>query len=130
MKEYGSIINHVLSNSATEYTPEMGKHWRLYLGATMLCWSDRYPYQIVEIHVKGGTITRLVAQAMKYEADPTKDNRIGHENWIISENLNGEKVVLKWRKSKNGWYAKGRDGRGWGERFLIGHAEYHYDWSF
>lgn len=128
--EYGSLVNHVLGNSATEYTTEMGKHWKIGLGATMLCWSDRYPYRIVEINVKGGKITSLVVQAMSYEADPTKDNRVGHDNWIVKENPNGGKVVLKWRKSKNGWYAKGQDGKGWCERFLIGHAEYHYDWSF
>ena len=80
--------------------------------------------------MKGHEIKSLVAQAMSYEADPTKDNPMGHENWIVKENPNGEKVVLKWRKSKNGWYAKGRDGKGWCEKFMIGHAEYHFDWSF
>lgn len=128
--EYGSLVNHVLGNSATEYTPEMGKHWKIGLGATMLCWSDRYPYRIVEINVKGSKITSLVVQAMKYEADKSKAPRMGHQDWIITEDEHGHKVVLKWRKSKNGWYAKGQDGKGWCERFLIGHAEYHYDWSF
>ena len=128
--EYGSLINHMIGNSTTSFTPEMGKHWHIGLGATKLCWSDRYPYRIVEINVKGGKITSLVVQAMKHEADPTKDNRVGHDNWIVSENPNGEKVILKWRKSKNGWYSKGADGKGWYDRFAIGFAEYHYDWSF
>ena len=128
--EYGSLINHVLGNSVTEYTPEMGKHWTIGLGATELCWSDRYPYRIVEINVKGSQIQSLVVQAMSWEADLTKDNRIGHENWIVKENPRGQKVVLKWRKSKNGWYSKGADGKGWHSRFMIGYAEYHYDWSF
>ena len=128
--QYGSLINHVCANSTTEFTNEMGKHWHIGMGCTELCWSDRHPFRIVEINVKGGKITSIVVQAMKVEADKSKPAQMGHQNWVISENPNGAKETLKWRRGKrhSGWYAKFPSG--WGNKFLIGVAEEYYDWSF
>jgi len=129
--EYGSIINEIQANHVAEsYGPEMGKHWKIGLGCTELLWSDRNPFRVVEINVLGGKIKSLKVQAMKHEVDPNKPHPMGHQDWIIKEDPNGEIVTLKWRKSRNGWYSKGYDGKGWGNRFAMGHAEYYYDWSF
>ena len=122
--EYGSLINYVLGN-ATFPDPEVG------MECTMLSWSDRYPFKVVEINrQKNGKIKTVVVQAMKHEADKTKSREMGHQNWIISDDPNGHKMVLKFRNTKRhyGWYSKSESG--WGSKFLMGVAEYHYDWSF
>ena len=129
--EYGSLINYVIGDRSKEsFTPndpciEPG------LECTELCYSDRHPWNVTEVvRDKKGIVKSITVQSCSVTADKTKPAAIGHQDWIIRPNPNGRKVILKWRKSKNGWYSKGYDGKGWGSRFAMGYAEEYYDWSF
>lgn len=128
--EYGSLINHIVGNSFENWDPNDPK---LMTGVwcTELCYSDRHPWSVTEVvRDKNGAVKSMTVQSCHVEADKTKNPVVGHQDWIITRNPNGRKVLLKWRKSKNGWYAKGCDGKGWGNRFAMGFAEEYYDWSF
>ena len=122
--EYGSIINQIAATYVQDPEPQVG------MGCTELCWSDRNPYEIVGFsHNRAGKIVSIEVRAMAATVDPNADNRIGHQNWVITSNLCGQRKTLKLRKGrKAGWYEK--NGSEWGSKFMLGHAEKYYDWSF
>ena len=122
--QYGSLTNLIAATYVQDSEPKIG------MGCTELAWSDRNPYEIVDIEYnRAGKAVALEVREMAVMADPTKDNRMGHQNWVITSNLVGCRKTLKLRKGrKAGWYSY-RDGE-WGSKFMLGHAEHYYDWSF
>lgn len=127
--EYGSLINYVCANQSQKELPE---DLKIGTGCTELCWSDRHPYEVVEIKKdKKGEVVELVVRGMSHKPGP-KHNGTGCNDWILSSDPNGAKANLFFRKATKkrcaGWYEKYENG--WGNRFLIGYAEYYYDWSF
>lgn len=119
-REFGSLDNYICGKMMKEPEPAVG------MGATEICWTDRHPYRITRIqNGKKGEKPILFLRRIKVEADPTA--RIGEQKWIYGEEIGGEEMV-KFRKSRSAWYFK--NGRIWGSRVLIGHAEEYYDWSF
>jgi len=128
--EYGSLINLVCANQTQK---ELPADLKIGTGCTELCYSDRNPYEVVRIEKnKKGEVTKLVVREMDHKAGPNHKG-VGYNDWILTSNIDGHRCVLKFRKGTKrraaGWYAKSHDGT-WGNRFLIGHAEYYYDWSF
>lgn len=128
--EYGSLINLVCANQSQK---ELPADLKIGTGCTELMWSDRNPYEVVAIKKnKKDEVEQLIVRKMDHKAAPNH-NGIGYNDWILSSNIDGRRCVLRFRKGTKrrapGWYAK-TDSGDWGNRFLIGHAEYYYDWSF
>ena len=109
-KWYGNLTNRLMENtSSTE--PKIG------MGATELMYSDREPWEIIDIkYNRKGEARQLVLRHMSSKAKPGAE--FGHQDWIIEPDPNGEVRVIK--RKRNGT---------WGS-FLIGHVEKYYDWSF
>ena len=127
--EYGSLINLVCANQSQK---ELPADLKIGTGATELMWSDRNPFEVVAIKKnKKGEVEQLIVRAMDHKPGPNHKG-VGCNDWILTSDMDGERVVLRFRKGTKkraaGWYAKSDNG--WGSRFLIGHAEYYYDWSF
>lgn len=121
-QEYGSVQNLLLSHSKP-LVPAVG------MPCTEICWTDRHPWKVVEVTKnRAGEVTSAVVQSMSVKADESKTPAMGHQDWIITDNPNGRKVTIKFRKSRNGWFSKFE--RTWGNCFALGYAEEHYDWSF
>lgn len=128
--EYGSLINHVCSNMNQK---ELPRDLAIGTGCTELMWSDRNPYEVVGIEKnKHGEVTKLTVRAMDHKAGPNHKG-VGCNDWILSSDPKGKQVDLFFRKGTKkratGWYERGLN-KEWGNRFLVGHAEYYYDWSF
>ena len=127
--EYGSLINLVCANQSQK---ELPADLKIGTGCTELMWSDRNPFEVVAIKKnKKGEVTQLTVRRMDAKPAPTHKG-VGYNDWILSSNPRGGTMTLRFRKETKkragGWYAK--SDYGWGSRFLIGHAEYYYDWSF
>lgn len=82
----GSFFNQLMANNST--LPEVGK------GATQLHYTDRTCFEVVEVSGNGETAK---LEYLKAKADPTKENGMGHQNWIF-ENT-GNFLTVTWRKS-------------------------------
>lgn len=128
--EYGSLINLVCANQSQK---ELPADLKIGTGCTELCYSDRNPFEIVRIEKnKKGEVTKLTVREMDHKPGPNHKG-VGYNDWILTPNPKGVKVDLLFRKGTKrrapGWYALYSDNH-WGNRFLVGHAEYYYDWSF
>ena len=128
--EYGSLINLVCANQSQA---ELPSDLKIGTGATELMWSDRNPFEVVAIKKnKKGEVERIIVREMSHEPAPDHMG-VGDNRWILSSDVDGKRYSLFFRKGTKrrapGWYAK-TDSGNWGNRFLIGHAEYYYDWSF
>jgi hypothetical protein len=100
------------------------------MGATLCGWSDRHPYEVVEVSPSGKTIT---LRAMKAERDPSwKPEWVAggfagtvvnqnEQEWILSADPEGE--TIKARLTKKGWSANG-------QRVYLGRANKFYDYNF
>jgi hypothetical protein len=87
-KDTGSIVNYLYGNNAT--VPIIGK------GATVLLWTDRHAYEVLEINEKEKTV---VIQA--YEAVRMDKNNESENQEYSYDKLVGEKMILKF---KNGFW--------------------------
>lgn len=105
----GSLQNRILERD-TEIIPEIG------MGATELCYTDRYPYTVVEI-IAGN---KIKVQADSYE--PADLNMMSN-NWEYSPNPKGKIETLI--KTRKGWKRLGGC-----TYFKLGVREYYYDYSF
>ena len=109
MTLYGSFQNRIMERD-TETVPEIG------MGATELCYTDRYPYTVVKILSK----SRIVVQADNYEP---ADNEPMSNNWKYSPNPEGTLKTLI--KTKKGWKVlKGST------YFRLNMRQHYYDYSF
>lgn len=84
----GSLINQLMGNNST--LPEVGK------GATQLHYTDRTCYEVIEVS-EDKTWAKL--QRLEAKADPSKNNEMGHQNWVFEPTNNFVEVV--WRR--NSW---------------------------
>jgi hypothetical protein len=103
------------------------------MGCTKICGSDRYALTIVEI-VRENEIICTIDNVV---ANKTKDNTMGHQNWILTPNPNGERVIVKCNRLGQ-WFVANKTEKGlWsvsakhrGSPVILGERRYYYDWSF
>ena len=113
---YGSVQNRLLENSRSA-EPEVG------MGATECCWSDREPYEVIEVtdsrHIKVRALKYRVVKGSTFD---------GSAEYEYESDPDGFVATLF--KKKNGKWVRriGRseDCNGW----IIGFAERYYDPSF
>lgn len=130
-KFYGSILNRLQENS-TGVTPVVG------MGVTELCYTDRHPYEVIEVKDAKHIVVREMdykrtdncgmSEHQEYEYTSKPDGEIYHlvlrngrwRNYVWEEIYNhDDKTYTKKLTRKlgcNGWY--------------IGKAERYYDFSF
>lgn len=113
---YGSLQNRLMERGQMP-KPEVG------MGATELCWSDRHPYEVVEVIDDRHIVVR-----------PLKWRRIDDNGFSESQEYeyesNPEARTCKLFLTKQGEWRE-RIGRSLGSsRFAIGFAERYYDFSF
>lgn len=101
-------------------TPEVG------MGATQILCADQYPYTITKV-LNEKTIE---VKSCAYKADPSKNNTMGHQNWIIdpTPDENATTIVLTLRK--NGWWIPKGESMKEGTRFVVGQRRHYYSWEF
>ena len=85
----GSFFNQLMSNNST--IPVVGE------GATELHYSDRSPYQVIEVSEDCRTV-----KIERYDAkwDATKEGGMGHQNWILAPTGQFRTIVYRngaWR---------------------------------
>ena len=116
-KWYGSLQNRILENSAMP-KPEVG------MGVTECLWSDRNPYEIVEVKDDRHLMIRALdwkrideggfSEAQEYEYFSNEDNP----------------VIQIFLTKQGQWRQRlGRNGLGC-NRFAVGYAERYYDFTF
>lgn len=86
-----SFINWMMSSNQT--LPEVGK------GATILHWTDRSIYEVIEVSKDGKTVKLEYLDA---EWDSSKSGGEGHQNWIFKPT--GRYFFVSWRN--NSWKTK------------------------
>lgn len=89
----GSFINQMMANNAS--LPEVGK------GATRLGYSDRHPYEVIEISKDGKTVK---LEELNAEWDKSLPGGEGHQNWKLTPSGNFTTVIWK----NNAWKVKTR----------------------
>jgi len=108
--QHGSLINQIAGTSPT-LVPVVG------MGATRMCWSDRYPYTVIAVSASGKTIK---VQSDKYTR--TDANGMSEcQTYEYAPDPNG--VTITVRLTKRGWYAKG-------SKFCLGSRSRYHDFSF
>lgn len=95
-------------------------------GATIRLFSDRYPYRILWVSPNGKRCKLLELDA---EPDPTKNNEMGHQNWILKDSKFTKEIFFHrgvWREK-----VETASGKITLPRVLVyfGKAEYYYDWT-
>ena len=118
MKWYGSLNNRIMENCRGD-KPEVG------MGVTECMWSDRHPYEIVEViddrHIK--------IRALDYKR--TDHNGFSEvQEYEYTSNPNAHVFTLY--KAKDGRWVRrvGRNGVDRSSGWVIGFAERYYDFSF
>lgn len=113
---FGSLQNR-LEERARMPEPEVG------MGVTEMCWSDRHPYEVVEIKDERHIVVRALDSKRI-------DNNGFSESQEYEYTSNTNNPVITLFKTKNGEWRE-RIGRTLGcNRFVIGYAEKYYDFSF
>lgn len=87
---------------------------------TELMWTDRVVWEIV-YRVDPKTVIARRMRAVNKAKAPDQD-------WELSSNVNEQLITL--RKYKDGWYQRTFYGEKMTNRFVMGVAEYWYDFSF
>lgn len=129
-KFYGSILNRLQENSTGD-TPVVG------MGVTELCYTDRHPYEVIEVKDATHIVVREMdyrrtddcgmSEHQEYEYTSKPDGKIYHlvlrngrwRNYEWKDSYDDEcnrTRELTRRLGSNGWY--------------IGKAERYYDFSF
>jgi len=85
----GGFFNQIMGNNASE--PIVGE------GATILMYSDREPYQVIDVSEDGMTCT---IQAMNYKF---VGSGYGDERYELSDNPNGYTRTIGWNDKKKSW---------------------------
>lgn len=118
MKVYGSFQNRVLENM-TGIKPEVG------MGVTECLWSDRRPYEIIEV-VDDRHIT---VRALDYKRIDNNGFSDCQEYEYFS---NPDRHTERLYKNKNGRWVRrvGTRGVDNSSGWHIGRAEYYYDFTF
>ena len=113
--ETGSMINHLMSNSA-QPEPKVGD------GATVLSWSDRHAATVIEV-----TPNRITVQLDKaFRLD--KNGMSECQAYEYYPNPDGE--IIEFFKNKHGaWRERFKGGKS-GYGLLLGHRQAYHDYSF
>lgn len=113
---YGSLNNRV-AEMCKQPKPEVG------MGVTEMCWSDRHPYEIVNV------IDDRHIEIRKLDTKRIDSNGMSEcQDYEYSSNEDNPTVKLFLTK-QNKW--RERIGRRLGcNTFVIGYAEKYYDYSF
>lgn len=111
--EFGSL-NNLLYSKVKAPIPEVG------MGATMLSWTDRHPYTIIEVSKSG---KRIKVQSDSWERTD-KNGLSEHQEYKYISDPNGSIEELSLRKDGS-WRVVGGT-----QSFLIGKREKYYDPSF
>lgn len=90
----GSFFNWLMGNNQS--VPEVGK------GATVLHYSDRSCYEVIEVSADGKTVK---LERLDAKWDKTKQGGEGHQNWILEPT--GYLSIIVWRN--NAWKFKGKE---------------------
>ncbi|WP_020606399.1 hypothetical protein [Spirosoma spitsbergense] len=107
--KYGTLTNLVYAEGGTS-EPKIGD------GATLLCWSDRHAYTIVEIKKNYVLVTRDIAERI----DRNFEN--GPQEYSYQNDPDAKPVRANLRK--DGKYYIGN------QVLKIGYRNEHYDYSF
>ena len=118
MRVYGSLTNRFIENIKGA-EPQVG------MGVTHCGWSDRYPYEIIEVK----DARHIVVRALDYKRIDDRGMSEMQEYEYYSNPNNSTEVLFKNNKGK--WVRRvGQRGvdnyGGW----YIGNAEYYYDFTF
>ena len=87
----GNIINQLMANNNS--LPKVGE------GVTIILYSDRHVADVVEV---SKDMKRVKIENLSAKADVTKDNQMGHQNWVFKKT--GQFETLVWRY--NNWYVE------------------------
>lgn len=90
---------------------------------TMHLWSDSHACQVSKVSASGKTIW---IKRNAVVADPSKENGMGHQNWIIRENKFESDDEMKCTRRKDGRFRES----GSNNLITIGLWHEHYDWEF
>lgn len=83
----GSFMNWIMSSNSS--MPEIG------MGATELHWTDRTPWEVIDISRDGKKVT---IRSMSHDALPeARQIGCGHQEWDIKPNPDGEVRTLEWK---------------------------------
>jgi hypothetical protein len=118
--ETASLINHCLSGTSGAPTPVEG------MGATLLMWTDRHAYTIVEVSGNGRRIVARRDHATRLDANrypQTSDSQV----YRYAQNPDATEEVFTLRR--NGSYVRQGDSMK-GNRLRIGERSEYHDYSF
>lgn len=105
-----------LMNFQTTVQPKVGDK------CTMHLWSDAHACQVTRVSASGKTIW---IKRNVVTVDKTKENGMGHQNWILHENeLEGDEMRIT--KRKNGRWRESRSNT----LVIFGQWHEYYDWEF
>lgn len=114
---YGSVQNRIMESSAMP-KPEVG------MGATECGYTDRHPYEIIEV----ADDRHIIVRALDYKR--TDDNGMSDcQDYEYSSNPENHTAKLFLTK-KGEWRERYPSGKLGCNRFFIGRAEKYYDYSF
>lgn len=111
-----SFTNYMLSGTKGQPTPEVG------MGATVLCWSDRHAYTIVEVSAKRIGVQR--DNASRVDGGRMSES----QQYEYTPNLNATVEYFTLRKN-GAWIKEGNAMKG-GTQIRIGDRREYYDFSF
>lgn len=127
---YGSVTNRIAENMKMP-KPELG------MGVTELCYTDRHPFEVIEIlNEKKIKIREMKAeridkngmsdcQEYKYVQKPD-----GEVKTLVLRNGKWRDLVKELENDENNKLVEVETRRLGGNGWLIGKAEYYYDFSF
>lgn len=113
----GSLVNLLMGNGR-DPEPQVG------MGVTELCWTDRHPYEIIEVKDD----RHITVRKLDYKRIDTNGMSDCQDYEYYS---NPDNYTLRLFKTKDGTWREriGKNGLGC-NHFAIGYAEEYYDFSF
>ena len=111
---YGSVQNRLLETVNGQPDPEVG------MGCTEIYWSDREPYEVIEVKDNRHCSARKMQAKHIGEAFTNE--------WDITPDEEG-RIVDLFKTKQCRWVHRFSDGR-YGQTFVMGYADKYYDYSF
>lgn len=113
---YGSVQNRIEEQMRT-IKPEVG------MGATMMGYTDRTPYEIIEVKDE----RHITVRALNYKRIDTNGMSESQEYEYTSDENNATSRLFL---TKQGQWRERYNDRSLGRTFVIGYAEKYHDFSF
>lgn len=108
--QHGSLVNQLSGSVVAQ--PEVG------MGATLLMWSDRYPFTVVKVSPSGKTLWAQEDEAVRVDSNGMSDSQA----YTFKPNPDARTLRFSLRKSGQ-W-------RGPAGRLALGYRSRYYDYSF